>query len=411
MSHTDLHKATETAADGSNPTQKSAPYNPGDYFLTGGKLRVYEVGYNKEQGTFGYQWTEKPLNFQPDTTGKLVAPPEGILGVATGYTLEDQASDKISEAKQNPITLGKLSPKSNYRTSGVLKYPKETAMADDSDYVLFEFYDYKPPFAKGASKNKYNQEDQYTSVSSSYSSIVLYMPEDVSTGFRTNWGGKNISNIGAGLLRTAGGGLDKMAANAIETAGDALANTSSMLAAAAISKVVGKLTGDNLTNDDIFGATSGAILNPNTELLFGGVDMRNFQLNFKLVPRSKSEADDINAIIKTFKKAMLPSKNVASSSVLGNISFSVEGGEKEKVGFIGVPKVCLVSFMHGSEEHKKLPKFKMCAITSVDVNYTPDGQYATYKDSGGQPVAIGLALNFQETKICFAEDIEGESAR
>ena len=48
----------------------------------------------------------------------------------------------------------------------------------------------------------------------------------------------------------------------------------------------------------------------------------------------------------------------------------------------------------------------MCAITSVDVNYTPDGQYATYKDSQGQPVAITLTVNFQETKICFSEDVK-----
>ncbi|CZR75367.1 hypothetical protein CDFC105_03946 [Clostridioides difficile] len=59
--------------------------------------------------------------------------------------------------------------------------------------------------------------------------------------------------------------------------------------------------------------------------------------------------------------------------------------------------------MKGSKEHPYLPRFKMCAITNMDVNYTPDGAYATYKD--GQPVAIGLSLSFQETKICFAEDI------
>jgi hypothetical protein len=401
-------------ADETNPTQKPSIYKPGDYFTAGGKTRVYEMaGYDFENKRVKYEWREY-YTFTPDTAKNAVAPPEGLLGAASGYTLQDQASDAVSEANQrqksqgNNITISALAPKSNYRSSGVLKYPKETAMADDSDYVLFEFYDYNPPFGKqtSATKGDYNQASQYTAASS-YSSIVLYMPEDVSTGFRTNWGGKNFSNIGAGLLRTAGsGGLASMAGNLGDTAGDAFAKVDSMVAAAAINKVVGKITGDNLTNDDIFGSISGAILNPNTELLFGGVDMRNFQLNFKLVPRSQSEADDINAIIKTFKKAMLPSKNASGTDILGDIAF-----KDNKAGFIGVPKVCNVTFMHGSGEHQHLPKYKMCAITSVDVNYTPDGQYATYVDSKGQPVAIGLALNFQETKICFAEDIDQGSAR
>ena len=46
----------------------------------------------------------------------------------------------------------------------------------------------------------------------------------------------------------------------------------------------------------------------------------------------------------------------------------------------------------------------MCAITQVDVNYTPDGTYATYE--GGEMVAVGLTLNFQETKLIFADEVE-----
>ena len=73
-------------------------------------------------------------------------------------------------------------------------------------------------------------------------------------------------------------------------------------------------------------------------------------------------------------------------------------------GFIGLPDLCQVVFMQGAGMHPVLPKFKMCAITDVSVNYTPDGSYATYGD--GQPVAIELGLTFQETKMVFQEDIE-----
>ena len=69
--------------------------------------------------------------------------------------------------------------------------------------------------------------------------------------------------------------------------------------------------------------------------------------------------------------------------------------------------------MRGAIEHKALPRYKMCAITSVDVNYTPDGAYATYNDNDnpGQPVAIELSIGFQETKLVFAEEIENDSIR
>ena len=59
--------------------------------------------------------------------------------------------------------------------------------------------------------------------------------------------------------------------------------------------------------------------------------------------------------------------------------------------------------MRGPDEHQVLPRYKMLAVTQVDVNYTPDGAYATYNDA--QPVAIELGINFQETKINFAEEV------
>ena len=167
-----------------------------------------------------------------------------------------------------------------------------------------------------------------------------------------------------------------------------------MAGAQAIRTFVQSTSGDSLSNDDVFGAISGAILNPNTELLFSGVDMRNFQLNFKLVPRDQNEAAMVNAIVGHFKKASLPSR--VPDKIFGNES-------AVKKNFIGAPKLVKVNFMSGESEHPQLPKFKMCALTQVDVNYTPDGVYATYES--GQPVAYQMTLNFQETKIVFADEI------
>ena len=197
---------------------------------------------------------------------------------------------------------------------------------------------------------------------------------------------------------TSGGNTfgDKLtgAANTISSAID---KSIPIEGAKAIRKALQKIGGDQISNDDVFGGVSGAILNPNVELMYGGTDLRNFTLNFKLVPRDATESSTIKQICNQFKRAMLP--KLDPGDVFGGTS---PGTFK---GFIGVPDLCRVAFMKGSSEHEGLPRFKMCAITQVDVNYTPDGAYATYFD--GQPVAIQLSISFQETKMVFAEEIGG----
>ena len=349
---------------------------------------------------------------------------------------------------------GIVQPKANISDASekVLRYPRQALgggnITADSDYVLFEFYKYAPPFKgqsgdqnyrstervdptpdrrnaqqrrKGIGRTRsnvltdkrtnllatagnvfdYNRADDYERAGDDYNSIIMYMPEDISTGFKANWGGKAFSNIATDVLRSAGAeGLNKLD-NAATGLANAIERLPALGGSAAIRKGIQKITGDSLSNDDVFGAISGAILNPNTELLFSGHDMRNFQLNFKMVPRNVDESVEIQEICRVFKMCTLPSKNP------GKIFGATNQGLT--AGFIGVPNLCKVSFMKGPGQHPALPVYKICAVTQVDVNYTPDGAYATYSD--GSPVAIQLSINFQETKLVFAEDIANNGVR
>ena len=348
-------------------------------------------------------------------------------GVARAYRVDEEGNRDLSaieeiaevevaaagkELDATKISLKQL-PQIKVNHEKSLRYPRNPPINKNSDYVAFNFYKYAPPF-RNAEQNQgadsgydangqlksytgydYNQASQYESTGEQ--PILLYMPEDVSTGFKANWGGKAFSNLTTGLLRSAGGATtaDKLTGIG-KTISEGVDKIIPIVGAAAIRKGIQKITGDSLSNDDIFGSISGAILNPNTELLFESVDMRNFQLRFRLMPRNPDETEDINKIIRQFKRTMLPSKH--AGKVFGITNTGITNG------FISVPNLVRVSFMHGPVEHSKLPKFKMCAVTQVDVNYTPDGTYATYQD--GQPVAIELSLNFQETKLVFAEDID-----
>ena len=337
-------------------------------------------------------------------------------------------------------------------SESVLRYPRQAlgggSITAESDYVLFEFYKYSPPFkaqrgdanytstervaptpdrrnaqqrrkgvgtvpsntvtnnrtnllATAGNVFDYNRADDYERAGDDYNSIIMYMPEDISTGFKANWGGKAFSNIATDVLRSAGAeGLNKLD-NATTGLANAIERLPALGGSAAIRKGIQKITGDSLSNDDVFGAISGAILNPNTELLFSGHDMRNFQLNFKMVPRNVDESVEIQEICRVFKMCTLPSKD--PGEVFGATNQGLTAG------FIGVPNLCKVSFMKGPGQHPVLPVYKICAVTQVDVNYTPDGAYATYSD--GSPVAIQLSINFQETKVVFAEDIRDNGVR
>ena len=298
--------------------------------------------------------------------------------------------------------------------TGSLRYPNKD-INENGDYVLFTFKKYQPPFGNRTKVDveggngkvfDYNQSNEYVSAGEDYKTIIMYMPEDVSTGFKANWGGKAFSNIGAGLLQGVGsGGAGDKLQRIGELATSQFETLLPKAGSAAIQKAITKITGDSISNNDIFGSISGAVLNPNVELLFDSIDMRNFNHKFKLVPRNSDESAIINEICKIFKMCTLPGRN--PGKVFG---FENNGTASN---FIAVPNLCQVSFMRGAKEHLALPRYKMCAITNVDVNYTPDGAYATYADSKnpGQPVAIELSLGFQETKLVFSEEIADNSVR
>ena len=194
--------------------------------------------------------------------------------------------------------------------------------------------------------------------------------------------------------------------NKLDNFGDTLSGMAQRLGATwsanTVRSSIQAITGDTLTNDEIYGAIGGIVTNPNTELLFNNMDMRTFQLKWKLVPRNSTEAEHVRGIINTLKKAMLPGTSVDSV-------FEISWGDGVKSGFISVPDLVRVSFMSGSGPASYLPQYKMCAITQVDINYTPDGSYATTygadKTTGGV-VATEITVGFQETKLVYREEVE-----
>lgn len=294
-----------------------------------------------------------------------------------------------------------------------LEYPKNLTTGV-SDYVKFIFYKYEPPFGAsnqfntsvsgggGASLTAYNTSagNSLKPAKPALPSIDLYMPEDLSSEYGGRWTTRNFSNMAQGLMATAGPMLGAGAAGAGTAFDNLLATLKSQgesfmkgsVAADAVAQAMNKANlAPGLSFDDVVGSTRGTIQNPNTENLYQGPDVRNFTLNFKLVPRNEEENNMINQILRTFKYASLPKYDENDSDPIK--------------AYVGIPNIVDVSFMTGNLRNKYVSQFKPSALKKVDINYTPDGVWAAHRD--GAPVSYSLRLEFTELKMLYAEELGG----
>ena len=123
---------------------------------------------------------------------------------------------------------------------------------------------------------------------------------------------------------------------------------------------------------------------------------------FKMVPQSSEEALNIRRICQAFRMASLPRWGAKGGGELVGALGDQKAGSFDQTtegNWIRVPNLCKFTFMKGATEHPYVTQYKPCAISKVEVNYTPDGTYATYED--GAPVATELRVNFMETKLIF----------
>jgi hypothetical protein len=139
--------------------------------------------------------------------------------------------------------------------------------------------------------------------------------------------------------------------------------------------------------------TTGAIMNPNMELLFSSPALRNFTFSFQLAPRNEAEAMTVIRIIRFFKQGMSPirskSRLFLKSPHTFRLSYKNTATTGRTDGF-------------GVNDHPYLNKFKECALGGFIVNYTPNGQYSTYED--GVMTAYQITMNFQEMTPIYNDD-------
>ena len=158
-----------------------------------------------------------------------------------------------------------------------------------------------------------------------------------------------------------------------------------------VAKLAGTLTGSDLDADTFLARQGGKVLNPNAEMLFQGPVIRDFGFSFVMIARSEEEGREIRSIIKFLKLGMAP--KFRSTTFLEN------------------PDVFTLEYRSGNELLNTVNRFSPggLALTTMRVDYAPNGYWSAYRDS--QPVAVKMDLDFTELRPIYQGDqeaIEGE---
>ena len=260
-----------------------------------------------------------------------------------------------------------------------LRYPYST-IDSDQDYVQFSIFKYK----RSGMVTRANED--LKDDANLLGTIILPIPAQLQDQNAVKYGesGMNfiqegVMNAGKGLMAGGGEAAGKAVNNMI-----AIATGNSDIVQNYFATKAVNVFGGNLTVDQVLARSQGEIINPNQELLFSGVTLRNFNFTFKFTPRFQKEANVVRTIIKAFKRNMAP-KGIGSA-------------------FLETPNIFDIQYIHKGKPHPYLNRIKMCALKTASVNYTGDGNYATYID--GAPISSTITLGFNELTPIYNEDYE-----
>jgi hypothetical protein len=142
----------------------------------------------------------------------------------------------------------------------------------------------------------------------------------------------------------------------------------------------------------IAAAGQGFVTNPMIEVVYSSPALRTFRFDFAFYPESEREARTVQKIIQTFQFHQAP-------EVLQNGTNGY---------FLVPPSEFDIEFYYAGTENVNIPSISTCVLTSMDVDYAPNG-WTAYEVLGqapeyggtGMPVAIKMSLEFKETTMVF----------
>ena len=279
------------------------------------------------------------------------------------------------------------------RNFGDMQYPK--TIADGQDVIQFTALTYSVKKIQGFSFDDRPRVLPGGGGGRSKGTVTLPIQSGIKDVNAAGWGPDEMNPLEAMVAKSAldfvRGGPDAAGKQLQKSADQIIKDTPAFqkgLGAAAVSSLTGVKS--------ILARTEGIVVNPNLELLFQKPTLRPFSFQFKMSARSREEAADIVRIIRFFKQNMSPQKGGGSGGTSANL-------------FLKAPNTFQIHYMHkGTEEHPFIGRPKECAMTSFEVDYTPDGNYSTLRD--GFMTSYTISMSLKELEPVFYEDYDDTPA-
>jgi len=303
-----------------------------------------------------------------------------------GNEAENNQNDpRLSSVSQAADTLnagaGKAAAGTRESGFGSYVFPKSLRQGrDGQDFLKFDMLKYEP---RDFDDKSFSFKKRTDTNKRTIGTVILPIPGGIQDGQTVNFGGSSMTPLDMAkaniALTTVSEGVTEgitAAGQAAQTVAGSFGDNKKALAAV----IAGMAAG----GQDLLTRTTGAIANPNMELLFNGPDLRTFSFQFLLAPRSQEEAKTIIQIIRFFKQGMSP---IRTKSRL----------------FLKSPHTFQLSYRNSKgQDHKYLNKFKECALGTFGVNYTPNGNYSTYED--GVMTAYQMTMTYRELNPIYNDD-------
>ena len=302
-----------------------------------------------------------------------------------GNPSEDAAGADRSNIKALPEE-DTARPRDKYQSRYTYYYPLALKANTDQDKLSISVLKYKPKAIKGfkvAKSRDGGGRQGYTQ--RAIGKVYLPVPGSVTDSNNVDWGADKMDPAKLALANTFFENVQK-GSGSIEGAVDSIAEIAKQVGEGSeeVKTGVAAMLTKAATGGSILTRTTGSVINPNMELLFSGPQLRQFTFTWKMSPRDYEESEMIKKIIRMFKQSQAVKR---SKSML----------------FLKSPNTYALRYITaGGREHGYLPKIKECALTGLNINYTPDGNYQTYENSS--MVAYEMQMSFQELEPIYHDE-------
>ena len=289
----------------------------------------------------------------------------------------------------------------NPNTKAAYAYPID--ISTDQDHLMIRKYKYaRSKFGDQLGFANLSGPGQDTAGKEYDGFAILPMPK-VSDSNGAEWGDSDLNIFGIGAveaLMTPGRMAQQATKNttfSLDTPDDILKlfqggvplpTASDLTGAAGVGAALGgsallKTLGVGVEPDTLLARASGAIANPNAELLFQGPVLRDFGFQFLMIARSQEEGKMIRQMIRWFKQGAAP--------------------KYRNQALLGTPDIFRLRYVTPTNPGI-LNRFHDMALRTITVDYAPDGFWSAYEDA--HPVACRMSLQFTELKPVYDVDYE-----